>query len=202
MYGVLLVSPAATPAAAVLPRVGRAIAAGLVFGLLLGVAAAWLPRPAAGRVTAEPADGNRRSTGRSPTCRRARPDGPGRRRGLALPRLGGGPLRRLPGRRGRLRLDRRRRSGPGRHRLLGGGAVGLLRPLGRRREPHGLRRRRGRAVDAGPRRARHPARRSGRDPSGSGSPARRAGAARPRPSPSPSACRCSWWSSTPTSPTS
>lgn len=42
MYGVLLVSPAATPAAAVLPRIGRALAAGLVFGLLLGVAAAWL----------------------------------------------------------------------------------------------------------------------------------------------------------------
>jgi uncharacterized protein involved in exopolysaccharide biosynthesis len=42
MYGVILVSPAATPAAAVLPRVGRAIVAGLVFGLLLGIAAAWL----------------------------------------------------------------------------------------------------------------------------------------------------------------
>jgi uncharacterized protein involved in exopolysaccharide biosynthesis len=42
MYGVMLVSPATPSNEAVLPRAGRAVAAGLVFGLLLGVAIAWL----------------------------------------------------------------------------------------------------------------------------------------------------------------
>lgn len=42
MYGVMLVSPATPSNEAVLPRAGRAVAAGLVFGLLLGVAVAWL----------------------------------------------------------------------------------------------------------------------------------------------------------------
>jgi hypothetical protein len=42
MYGVMLVSPATPSNEAVLPRVGRAVAAGLLFGLLLGVAVAWL----------------------------------------------------------------------------------------------------------------------------------------------------------------
>jgi uncharacterized protein involved in exopolysaccharide biosynthesis len=42
MYGVLLVSPAPASATAVLPRIGRAVAAGLIFGLLVGVAVAWL----------------------------------------------------------------------------------------------------------------------------------------------------------------
>jgi uncharacterized protein involved in exopolysaccharide biosynthesis len=42
MYGVMLVSPATASDKAVLPRVGRAVAAGLVLGLLLGVAIAWV----------------------------------------------------------------------------------------------------------------------------------------------------------------
>lgn len=42
IYGVTLISPASVPDDAVLPRVERAIIAGLAFGLLLGVAAAWL----------------------------------------------------------------------------------------------------------------------------------------------------------------
>jgi uncharacterized protein involved in exopolysaccharide biosynthesis len=42
MYGVMLVSPATPSTKAVLPRVGRAVAAALVFGLLLGVATAWV----------------------------------------------------------------------------------------------------------------------------------------------------------------
>jgi uncharacterized protein involved in exopolysaccharide biosynthesis len=42
IYGVILVSPASVPDKPVLPRVERAIIAGLAFGLLLGVAAAWL----------------------------------------------------------------------------------------------------------------------------------------------------------------
>jgi hypothetical protein len=42
MYGVMLVSPASASNDAVSPRVGRALAAGLVLGLLLGVATAWL----------------------------------------------------------------------------------------------------------------------------------------------------------------
>jgi capsular polysaccharide biosynthesis protein len=41
-YGVSLVSEASAPRAAAAPRVGRAVAAGLVLGVLLGVAAAWL----------------------------------------------------------------------------------------------------------------------------------------------------------------
>jgi peptidoglycan/LPS O-acetylase OafA/YrhL len=42
LYGVMLVSPATPSEEAVLPRVGRAVAAGLVFGVLLGIAVAWL----------------------------------------------------------------------------------------------------------------------------------------------------------------
>lgn len=42
MYGVMLVSPATPVSEAVLPRVGRAVAAGLLLGLLLGIAAAWI----------------------------------------------------------------------------------------------------------------------------------------------------------------
>ncbi|MFL6248352.1 MAG: hypothetical protein ACJ74H_20170 [Thermoanaerobaculia bacterium] len=42
MYGVMLVSPATVSGEAVLPRVGRAVAAGLVLGLLLGIAVAWV----------------------------------------------------------------------------------------------------------------------------------------------------------------
>lgn len=42
LYGVMLVSPATASGKAVLPRAGRAVAAGLVLGLLLGVAVAWL----------------------------------------------------------------------------------------------------------------------------------------------------------------
>ena len=51
MYGVMLVSPATVADKPFLPRVGRAVAAGLVLGLLLGVAVAWVldraRRPAA-----------------------------------------------------------------------------------------------------------------------------------------------------------
>lgn len=42
MYGVMLVSPATASEDAVLPRSGRALAAGLVLGLLLGIALAWI----------------------------------------------------------------------------------------------------------------------------------------------------------------
>lgn len=42
MYGVMVVSPATASDKAVLPRVGRAVAAGLVLGVLLGIAAAWV----------------------------------------------------------------------------------------------------------------------------------------------------------------
>ena len=42
MYGVMLVSPAAASSQAVAPRIGRAVAAGLVLGVLLGIAVAWL----------------------------------------------------------------------------------------------------------------------------------------------------------------
>jgi uncharacterized protein involved in exopolysaccharide biosynthesis len=42
MYSVTLISEAAPPRKPALPRVGRALAAGLVLGVLLGVAAAWL----------------------------------------------------------------------------------------------------------------------------------------------------------------
>jgi uncharacterized protein involved in exopolysaccharide biosynthesis len=42
MYGVMLVSPATASGDAVLPRVGRAVAAGLVLGVILGIAVAWL----------------------------------------------------------------------------------------------------------------------------------------------------------------
>ena len=42
MYGVMLVSPATASNDAVLPRVGRAVAAGLVLGVILGIAVAWL----------------------------------------------------------------------------------------------------------------------------------------------------------------
>ena len=42
LYGVMLVSPASVSNEPVLPRIGRAVAAGLVLGLLLGVAVAWL----------------------------------------------------------------------------------------------------------------------------------------------------------------
>jgi uncharacterized protein involved in exopolysaccharide biosynthesis len=39
---VTTISPASVPDKAVLPRVERAVIAGLAFGLLVGVAAAWL----------------------------------------------------------------------------------------------------------------------------------------------------------------
>jgi capsular polysaccharide biosynthesis protein len=42
IYGVTTISPASVPEKAVLPRVERAVIAGLAFGLLVGVAAAWL----------------------------------------------------------------------------------------------------------------------------------------------------------------
>lgn len=42
IYGVSLVSDASVPSKAALPRVGRALAAGLVLGAFLGVAVAWL----------------------------------------------------------------------------------------------------------------------------------------------------------------
>jgi uncharacterized protein involved in exopolysaccharide biosynthesis len=42
LYGVMLVSPATASDKAVFPRVGRAVAAGLVLGLLLGIAVAWV----------------------------------------------------------------------------------------------------------------------------------------------------------------
>ena len=42
IYGVTLVSDASVPSTAALPRVGRALAAGLVLGAFLGVAVAWL----------------------------------------------------------------------------------------------------------------------------------------------------------------
>lgn len=42
MYGVTLISEASPPREPALPRVGRALAAGLVLGALLGIAAAWL----------------------------------------------------------------------------------------------------------------------------------------------------------------
>jgi uncharacterized protein involved in exopolysaccharide biosynthesis len=42
MYGVMLVSPATASDEAVLPRVGRAVAAGLVLGVILGIAVAWV----------------------------------------------------------------------------------------------------------------------------------------------------------------
>lgn len=42
LYGVTLVSPATAPKSPFLPRMGRAAAAGLILGLLLGIAAAWL----------------------------------------------------------------------------------------------------------------------------------------------------------------
>ena len=41
-YGVNLVSDASAPSSPAAPRVGRAVAAGLVLGVLLGAAAAWL----------------------------------------------------------------------------------------------------------------------------------------------------------------
>ena len=42
LYGVSLVSGATAPERAALPRVGRALAAGLVLGAFLGIAAAWV----------------------------------------------------------------------------------------------------------------------------------------------------------------
>ena len=42
MYGVTLISEAATPASPALPRVGRALATGLALGVIAGIAAAWL----------------------------------------------------------------------------------------------------------------------------------------------------------------
>ena len=42
MYAVTLISEAAPPRQPALPRVSRALAAGLVLGVLLGIAAAWL----------------------------------------------------------------------------------------------------------------------------------------------------------------
>jgi len=42
MYSVTLISEAGVPREPALPRVGRALAAGLTFGVLLGIAVAWL----------------------------------------------------------------------------------------------------------------------------------------------------------------
>jgi uncharacterized protein involved in exopolysaccharide biosynthesis len=42
MYGVTLISEATAPEKPALPRVGRALAAGLVLGVLLGIATAWI----------------------------------------------------------------------------------------------------------------------------------------------------------------
>jgi uncharacterized protein involved in exopolysaccharide biosynthesis len=42
VYGVTLLSPAPVPSAPVLPRVGRAAATGLFFGILIGIAVAYL----------------------------------------------------------------------------------------------------------------------------------------------------------------
>jgi uncharacterized protein involved in exopolysaccharide biosynthesis len=42
LYSVTLVSEAAAPSNPALPRVGRALAAGLVLGAFLGAAVAWL----------------------------------------------------------------------------------------------------------------------------------------------------------------